>query len=183
MATNKNVQLKQYNGVDYDNIYPKTTAAQVVTDDAMQFVTKEEKEKLVNAVQKTGDTMTGLLTLSGEPTAELHAATKKYVDDTKAALLGGAGDAYDTLKELGDALESEKGVAEALTKELEKKLNVSEVSATAAANKVPQLDADGKLPAEMLPDGVSGGGVKIIVSATEPAAGDLNTGDFWYEVE
>jgi hypothetical protein len=25
--------------------------------------------------------MTGLLTLSGNPTADLHAATKKYVDD------------------------------------------------------------------------------------------------------
>lgn len=35
-------------------------------------------------VQKTGDTMTGLLTLSGAPTASLHAATKKYVDDADA---------------------------------------------------------------------------------------------------
>ena len=32
-------------------------------------------------VKKAGDTMTGLLTLSGAPTANLHAATKKYVDD------------------------------------------------------------------------------------------------------
>lgn len=32
-------------------------------------------------VLKAGDTMTGLLTLSGAPTVDLHAATKKYVDD------------------------------------------------------------------------------------------------------
>lgn len=30
---------------------------------------------------KTGDTMTGLLTLSGAPSSDLHASTKKYVDD------------------------------------------------------------------------------------------------------
>ncbi|AVP41470.1 hypothetical protein SEA_WENTWORTH_31 [Streptomyces phage Wentworth] len=32
-------------------------------------------------VRKAGDTMTGALTLSGSPTQDLHAATKKYVDD------------------------------------------------------------------------------------------------------
>jgi hypothetical protein len=36
-------------------------------------------------VSKSGDTMTGALTLSGAPTADLHAATKKYVDDGDAA--------------------------------------------------------------------------------------------------
>lgn len=35
-------------------------------------------------VDKAGDTMTGPLTLSGDPTANLHAATKQYVD-TKVA--------------------------------------------------------------------------------------------------
>ena len=38
-------------------------------------------------VQKAGDTMTGLLTLSGDPTAALGAATKEYVD----AHAGGGG--------------------------------------------------------------------------------------------
>jgi len=33
-------------------------------------------------VDKAGDTMTGALTLSGAPTSDLHAATKKYVDDS-----------------------------------------------------------------------------------------------------
>ena len=34
---------------------------------------------------KTGDTMTGLLTLSGAPSANLHASTKQYVDETTDA--------------------------------------------------------------------------------------------------
>lgn len=40
-------------------------------------------------VAKSGDTMTGALTLSGAPTVDLHAATKKYVDDTVAGFSGG----------------------------------------------------------------------------------------------
>lgn len=38
-------------------------------------------------VLKAGDTMTGPLILSGAPTENLHAATKKYVDDTEANYL------------------------------------------------------------------------------------------------
>ena len=37
---------------------------------------------LNSKVSKSGSVMTGLLTLSGAPTADKHAATKKYVDDT-----------------------------------------------------------------------------------------------------
>lgn len=37
-----------------------------------------------NAVAKVGSTMTGFLTLHSAPTANLHAATKKYVDDKVA---------------------------------------------------------------------------------------------------
>ena len=44
-----------------------------LTDNASQYV------------KKAGDTMTGLLNLSGDPTALLHAATKRYVDAGDAA--------------------------------------------------------------------------------------------------
>ena len=37
-----------------------------------------------NAVAKSGSTMTGKLTLDGNPTASLHAATKQYVDSQSA---------------------------------------------------------------------------------------------------
>lgn len=41
-------------------------------------------------VAKTGDTMTGALTLAGAPTSSAHAASKGYVDTTAAAAAGGA---------------------------------------------------------------------------------------------
>lgn len=39
-------------------------------------------------VKISGDVMTGLLTLSGNPTADMHAATKAYVDNASNAPLG-----------------------------------------------------------------------------------------------
>lgn len=30
MATNKNITMKQYNGTDYDTLYPATTSAQII---------------------------------------------------------------------------------------------------------------------------------------------------------
>lgn len=47
-------------------------------------------------VSKSGDTMTGALTLSGAPTVDLHAATKKYVDDGDAATESAANSYTDT---------------------------------------------------------------------------------------
>jgi hypothetical protein len=38
-----------------------------------------------NRVSKSGDTMTGALTLAGDPTANLHAATKQYIDSRAAS--------------------------------------------------------------------------------------------------
>ena len=48
-------------------------------------------------VQKSGDTMTGALTLSGEPTNDLHATTKKYVDGKAGGSGSGAYKHYDSL--------------------------------------------------------------------------------------
>ena len=51
------------------------------------YATESEVDtKLENYLPKSGGTMTGALTLKGEPTADLQAATKKYVDD-KAPLI------------------------------------------------------------------------------------------------
>ncbi len=41
--------------------------------------------EITNALDKTGDTMTGFLTLNADPTAVLHAATKQYVDSAVAS--------------------------------------------------------------------------------------------------
>lgn len=48
-----------------------------------------------NKVDRAGDTMTGALTLPADPTADLHAATKKYVDDNAGG--GGGGTPADTV--------------------------------------------------------------------------------------
>ena len=45
----------------------------------LRYAAKDPDTRYVNV---SGDTMTGLLTLSGAPTADLNAATKKYVDDS-----------------------------------------------------------------------------------------------------
>lgn len=80
-------------------------------------------------VDKAGDTMTGALTLSTNPTENLHAATKQYVDDSasttldsakgytdevKNSLLNGAGEAYDTLLELGNLINDNTDTIDAL---------------------------------------------------------------------
>ena len=44
---------------------------------------------IATKVSKAGDTMNGLLTLSGNPTANLHAATKQYVDSEISSNSGG----------------------------------------------------------------------------------------------
>jgi hypothetical protein len=53
---------------------------------ALEFVADSAAGK----VAKIGDTMTGHLTLNADPTADLHAATKKYVDTKAQGLKPGA---------------------------------------------------------------------------------------------
>ena len=43
---------------------------------------------IASKVAKSGDTMTGLLTLSANPTANMHAATKQYVDSADSTIQG-----------------------------------------------------------------------------------------------
>lgn len=67
----------------------QTTAEDGVTKaNAAQTAANAAQTTANAAVKRAGDTMTGALTLSGAPTADLHAATKKYVDDKTAALAG-----------------------------------------------------------------------------------------------
>lgn len=57
-------------------------------------VTKTHTQ-LNNSLDKTGDTMTGALTLSGAPSSSLHAATKAYVDSADSALTTSIGTKAD----------------------------------------------------------------------------------------
>ena len=71
------VYVRQKKAGVWDTSWSEQTGDVASTDDRYD-------DRYVNL---TGDTMTGLLTLSGEPTADLHAATKLYVD----AGVGGVG--------------------------------------------------------------------------------------------
>ena len=54
MATTKNITMKQFNGADYDTLYPKTKVEQV----------ENLTPSSIGAVSKTGDTMTGSLNIA-----------------------------------------------------------------------------------------------------------------------
>mgnify|MGYP004549111415 CR=1 FL=1 len=80
MATNKNITMKQFNGVDYDTLYPKTIASQI--DDVYS---KDETSNLF--LPKAGGSMGGILDMNGNritnlptPTSNSDPATKEYVD-------------------------------------------------------------------------------------------------------
>lgn len=79
---------------DFSEILAQIAAAQTAADaaqktaDAAQTGAAAAQTTADNALPKSGGTMTGLLTLSGDPTSDLDAATKGYVD---AAVGGGGG--------------------------------------------------------------------------------------------
>lgn len=58
--------------------------------DGLLYLWSKIKTLLGGKMDKSGGTMTGKITLDGAPTADLHAATKKYVDDSMAG--AGVGD-------------------------------------------------------------------------------------------
>jgi hypothetical protein len=58
---------------------------------------------IAEKVAKAGDTMTGELVLSGDPTSELGAAPKQYVDQAEADAISSANDYTDTAVATGDA--------------------------------------------------------------------------------
>lgn len=60
--------------------------------------TNADKTALAGKLDKSGGTLTGALTLHGAPKNDLHAATKKYVDDSMASAGNG-----DMLKSVYDA--------------------------------------------------------------------------------
>lgn len=80
MVTNKNITMRQYNGVDYDILYPKTIASQI--DDVYS---KDEMSNLF--LPKAGGSMGGILDMNENritnlptPTSNSDPATKGYVD-------------------------------------------------------------------------------------------------------
>lgn len=70
MAT-RNIQMNYYNGTNYDVLYPQSTISQI----------SNLQSSLNSKLNLSGGTMIGNLTLRGDPTSNLMAATKQYVDN------------------------------------------------------------------------------------------------------
>lgn len=64
MATTKNIIMKQFNGTDYDTLYPKTNVKQV----------ENLTPSSIGAVAKSGDTMTGQLSVPAFALTNYNAA-------------------------------------------------------------------------------------------------------------
>lgn len=88
------------NGNNIANTYAKKTdvslyigeedtgaSAEVINVDTFGGRPPEYYASADDVIKKSGDTMTGALTLSENPTADMHAATKQYVDNPQIDLL------------------------------------------------------------------------------------------------
>lgn len=85
--TSSQASVDNSNGVVIQDVtldtYGHITALGTVDLDGRYYTETEADTRFVNV---TGDTMTGFLTLHAEPSSNLHAATKGYVDNVAAGL-------------------------------------------------------------------------------------------------
>ena len=73
--------LVKTSGDDYDIEWSTVAAGGGGTDATARAAAAAAQSTADAALSRSGGTMTGKITLDGAPTANLHAATKKYVDD------------------------------------------------------------------------------------------------------
>ena len=85
------------------NAFLDSVTASAAEVNFLSGVTSSIQTQINTKVAKAGDTMTGLLTLSGAPTAANHAATKSYVDTADALKVAKAGDTMTGLLTLSGA--------------------------------------------------------------------------------
>jgi hypothetical protein len=81
---------------------------------------------------KAGGTMAGTLVLSGAPTANLHAATKLYVDASISDTISAAPGVLDTLNEIAAALGDDANFATTVTNSIATKLALAGGTLTGA---------------------------------------------------
>ena len=79
MATTKNITMKQFNGADYDTLYPKTKVEQV----------ENLTPSSIGAVNKSGDTMTGNLKVPTLAVAQDASAGCIYGETNSLNIRGG----------------------------------------------------------------------------------------------
>jgi hypothetical protein len=96
-------------------------------------------------VSKAGDTMTGLLVLSADPSANLGAATKQYVDTAEADAITAAGTAADTkvANAVGALTKSSVGLGNVdNTSDANKPVSTAQATAIATAQTAAEAYAD-----------------------------------------
>jgi hypothetical protein len=81
-----------------DTVYGISRLSVPAEDAEDPIVVGDNDPRFDSYVRKTGDTMTGPLYLYGGPTQDLHAATKKYVDDSRTPA---AGNQYEVQYNIG----------------------------------------------------------------------------------
>lgn len=81
-----------------DTVYGISRLSVPAEDSEDPIVVGDNDPRFDSYVRKTGDTMTGPLYLYGGPTQDLHAATKKYVDDSRTPA---AGNQYEVQYNIG----------------------------------------------------------------------------------
>ncbi len=142
---------------DLDGYSPKSHR-----HDDRYYTEDEINTKLGSYLPKSGGTLTGPLTLKGEPTSDLQAATKKYVDDSATSIKAKAHEI--TLTAAGW-----DGTAKTQT------VTVSGVSATETAQEIHITPATASMTAYM-ESGVYASGQaanKITFTASEKPTADL----------
>lgn len=86
------------NGTPTDDLHaaPKQYVDLLINDvvDELNTIRDQHMEDLNGLVRKSGDTLTGYLTLHDDPTNSLHAVPKQYVDDNALFKTGGTMSGY-----------------------------------------------------------------------------------------
>ncbi|MCB5934502.1 hypothetical protein LI012_06495 [Caldibacillus thermoamylovorans] len=160
MAKEKNIQIKQYNGVDWDSLFPKTKAAVVMLNDGSTV-----ESKVTEIINTLGSKTT---------LAQVQAEIAKLVNSAPATL--------DTLKELATALGNDPNFATTIANQLANKvdkvagkgLSTNDFT-TALLNKLNGLPSSVYSKTEV-DDKISASTSRIVTSPTEPT----NT-DYWFQ--
>jgi hypothetical protein len=111
-----------------------------VSNATSDFATAAQGTTADNALPKAGGTMSGKITLDGNPTNDNHAANKAYVDTEVSGLVDSAPGTLNTLNELAAALGDNPNFATTVTTNIGQKLGktatvtlTGDITATATA--------------------------------------------------
>jgi len=99
-----------------------TNLSQVKAFDSSDYATAAQGTTANAALPKAGGTMTGNLILNANPSVNLGAATKQYVDTSVSSLVDSAPSTLDTLNELAAALNDDANFSTTVTDSIATKL-------------------------------------------------------------